>query len=168
MAPLIVLGRVSIPNEISAYVPDVMAAWPRQRREVWEVHPRRPRDPIAAYPGHFLEVPAVSFLEASLRHFGLTEWAPEKHSLVVFGDVGLHPDQETRCNGRAGSIFHLVLKGGGTFHLPGVRDKALRKLKLEEGLAFVFNPNVSHAVTDATPGDVATLSAVVPRHFAVT
>jgi hypothetical protein len=166
MAPLTILGRVPIPAEISANVPGVLATWPRHRREVWEVHQRRPKDAKDTYPGHFLELPAVSFLEETLRHFGLREWAQYQHSLVVFGNVGLHPDEGTQCHGRAGSIFHLVLEGEGIFHLPGVRDKSLRRLKLEKGLAFIFNPNVRHAITDACPGNIATLSAVVPRNFA--
>jgi hypothetical protein len=82
--------------------------------------------------------------------------------LVVFGDVEPHPDKETRCNGRAGAIFHLVLHGSATFHLPNVRDRSLRTLRLEKGLAFSFNPNVLHAVSGACAGGLATLSAVVP------
>jgi hypothetical protein len=166
MPPLIVLGQVPVPDYIKAYVPGVMASWPRERREVWEVHPPKPSNTIASGQGQFLELPAVAFLEQALRSLGLTTWDTRGHSMVVFGDVGLHPDEGTKCNGKAGSIFHLVVEGTATLHLPKVRDKALRKLRLEPGLAFVFNPNVHHAVTDTSIGAVATLSAIVPRHFA--
>jgi len=166
MPPLTVLGRVAIPDHVKAYVPAVMRSWPRERREVWEVHPPGKSRTTAACLGHFLETPAVSFLEETLQSFGLLEWDGRGHSMVVFGDVGLHPDEETTCNGKAGSIFHLVLEGTGTFHLPTVRDKSLRSLQLEPGLAFVFNPNAQHAVSDACPGNLATLSALVPRNFA--
>lgn len=163
MSPFIVLGRVLVPDHVKAYVPAVMDTWPRERREVWEVHPRPPSETRALPPGHFLEQPAVTFLEDTLCSLGLPEWEARAHSLVVFSNVGLHPDTETTCHGKAGLIFHLVVEGTATFRMPKVRDKSLRSLRLAPGLAFVFNSNVLHEVTDASSGGVATLSAVVPR-----
>lgn len=157
------LGHLHIPGRIKTYVPDVMRAWPRDRRDVWEVRPRHSRERPGVYPGHYLEDSAVEFLEQTLGSFGL-EWDERGHSLVVFGDVDLHADEGTRCNGKAGSFFHLVLAGSATFELPNVRDKSLRSLRLEPGVAFVFNPNVAHRVTEASAAGVATLSAIVPRN----
>lgn len=164
MPPLTILGNVPIPDSILAYTPSVLNSWPRERQEVWEIHARKPWQSAAAYPWDFLEPPALTFLDQTLVSLGVNDWDPAGHTMVAFADVSLHPDEGMTCNGRAGSIFHLVLRGRAIFHLPRVRDKSLRKLQLEPGLAFVFNPLVHHAVSDATEGDLVTLSAIVPRN----
>lgn len=165
MPPLVVLGTIPIPEQMVACVPDAMNAWPRERREVWEIRANRSQGASGAYPGHYLEPAVEEFLTRTLRTFGCSAEEAKSNSLVVFGEVEPHSDEGLQCNRRAGSYFHLVLQGSGTLRLPNVRDKSLRSLDLTPGLAFVLNPNVRHAVTNVAPGDLATLSAVVPRRF---
>lgn len=145
-------------------MPAAMKAWPRERRDLWEItrdRTGRARD----CPGHFLEPVAEEFLERNLNSFGCSRSQTRSHSLIVFGDLELHTDDGLQCHSRPGSFFHIVLHGSGTLRMPTVRDKGLRSLELTPGLVFVFNPNVRHAVTNVAQGDMATLSAVVPRRF---
>jgi hypothetical protein len=160
MVALAVLGKVLIPDEITALLPSAYDSWPRAQRSVWEIHEQRWYQPTLG-DRPYLSAETVSFVDTTLSNFGINEWEPETHSLLLFEDGEAHRDDGVTCNGRQGAFFHLVLEGSGILHLPGVGDKGLRRLQLEKGLAFWFNPNVAHAVTQSSPNGIATLSATI-------
>lgn len=160
MPAIAVLGHVPIPEDISAMLPAAYEGWPRNRRSTWEYQQRRNWEPIDSGRG-YLQQSAVNFLDATLKGFGIEQWEADSHSLLLFQDVERHPDDGIECQGKAGAFFHVMLEGSGTLHLSGLRNKKLRKLRLEKGLAFWFNPRVYHSVSDASPKGLASLSAII-------
>lgn len=160
MLAIAALGHVTIPDNIMAILPAAYDSWPRDRRDVWEIQQKRWHD--SATSGRpYLSDEVVSFVDSTLMNFGIKVWEPESHSLLLFENVAAHPDDDVICEGRPGAFFHVVLEGTGVLHMPGLANKAARTLQLEPGLAFWFNPKVTHAVTNACPKGIATLSVTV-------
>lgn len=160
MLAIAALGRVAIPENILAVLPAAFDSWPRDRSDVWEIPQKRWHDsPTSGKP--YLSDEVVSFVDSTLINFGIKVWEPESHSLVLFDDVTAHSDNDVICEARPGAFFHVVLEGTGVLHMPGLADKAARTLQLEPGLAFWFNPKFTHAVKNACPKGIATLSVTV-------
>lgn len=160
MLAIAALGHVAIPDNIAAVLPAAYDSWPRNRRSVWEIHQKRWHD-SATSEKPYLSDEVVSFVDSTLSKLGIEVWEQESHSLLLFEDVEPHRDDNVICNGRPGAYFHVVLEGTGVLHMPGLADKSARTLQLEPGLAFWFNPNVTHAVTNSSPKGIATLSATI-------
>ncbi len=156
--PYLILPTVQVPADVREAAMAYDVSW--SRREVVNIFrsgrwtaPRR--DAMSDRLCEFLD---ELCLREQVAHRNI-----EEDSLLRFGDVERHKDDGFYAGtvGTPARFLQVVVAGDAELRFPGVRDRALRRLALTPGLVFVMNPKIHHAVHNAEPYGVATLSAVV-------